>query len=95
MDKSIFKNIKRARVEKGLSQRQLGLTLGVSDKTISAYEQGRAIPPIHTLKKISEITMKPLEYFFSENASSEYDFGKIENKLDIIIQELKIISAKL
>jgi len=95
MDKNIFKNIKKARIVIGLSQMQLGARLGVSDKTISAYEQGRAIPPIHTLKRISEITKKPLEYFFSENSSDEYDFRKIEEKLDIVIKELQNISNKL
>jgi transcriptional regulator with XRE-family HTH domain len=95
MNKNLFKNIKKAREAKGLSQKQLGLRLNVSDKTISAYEQGRAIPPIHTLKRISEITSKPLEFFFSETSQDNHNLKNIESKLDIIIQELKIISEKL
>ncbi len=52
----IFKNIKKARVSSGLSQKELAEKLGVSDKTISAYETGRAFPPTPTLAKIAEIT---------------------------------------
>ncbi|MFH1388607.1 MAG: helix-turn-helix transcriptional regulator [bacterium] len=52
----IFKNIKKARVVADLSQKELAEKLGVSDKTVSAYETGRAIPPTVTLAKIAEIT---------------------------------------
>jgi len=52
----IFKNIKRARVLADMSQKELAKKLGVSDKTVSAYETGRAIPPTITLAKISKIT---------------------------------------
>lgn len=52
----LFGNIKKVRVTSGLSQKQLAKKLGVSDKTVSAYETGRAIPPTPTLAKIAEIT---------------------------------------
>lgn len=52
----LFGNIKKARATSGLSQKELAKRLGVSDKTVSAYETGRAIPPTPTLAKISEIT---------------------------------------
>jgi len=39
-----------------MSQKELAKKLGVSDKTVSAYETGRAIPPTITLAKISKIT---------------------------------------
>jgi ADP-ribose pyrophosphatase YjhB (NUDIX family)/DNA-binding XRE family transcriptional regulator len=53
---SLFKNIKKARTSLDLSQKELAKRLGVSDKTVSAYETGRAIPPTPTLAKIAEIT---------------------------------------
>lgn len=52
----LFENIKKARATSGLSQKELAKKLGVSDKTVSAYETGRAIPPTPTLAKIAEIT---------------------------------------
>ncbi len=51
----LFENIKKVRVSSGLSQEKLAKKLGVSNKTVSAYERGRAIPPIPTLVKIAEI----------------------------------------
>ena len=58
---SLFANIKRARIASGLSQRQLAKKLGLSDKTVSAYETGRAIPPTQTLTKIAKLTKTPLQ----------------------------------
>lgn len=52
----LFENIKKARATSGLSQKELAKKLGVSDKTVSAYETGRAIPPTPTLARIAEIT---------------------------------------
>ena len=48
----LFKNIKKARLLAEMSQKQLAKKIGISDKTISAYETGRAIPPAPTLTKI-------------------------------------------
>lgn len=98
MNNYIFKNIKQARILSGLSQKQLGAKLGISNKSISAYESGRAIPPVHTLKKMSEITKKPFGYFLQtdvERRNAETDLRDISSKLDIIIKQLHIISKKI
>lgn len=46
--------IKKIRTEKGLSQDRFGRKIGVSGKTISAYETGRIHPPLKVLDKISQ-----------------------------------------
>jgi transcriptional regulator with XRE-family HTH domain len=72
----------------GISQRDLAKQLGVSDKTISAYETGRAIPPSSALTKISEIT----------NVSISEIVGIEENKYeksDKILERLELIEKKL
>jgi len=51
----LFINIRRSRKRLGLSQNDLAKKLGVSGKTISAYETGRAIPPFPTLEKLASI----------------------------------------
>ncbi len=61
------KKLKEARIQKGLSQRGLGLALGLSDKTISSYESNRSYPNLEILDKISEILDKPIEYFISSS----------------------------
>lgn len=52
----LFRNIRVARTQAGLSQKELAKKLKVSDKTVSAYETGRAIPPTKILPKISTVT---------------------------------------
>lgn len=59
--------IRTARKHIDLSQIELAQQVGVSDKAISSYEVGRAIPPLDILKKISEATQKPMAFFFNED----------------------------
>jgi len=92
---NLFDRIKKARLIAGLSQKDLAKKLGVSDKTISAYEMKRAIPPVLTLQKIAEATKQPVEYFFKQEEPNEFNQQTIERKLDIIIDELRKISKKL
>lgn len=44
--------IKLARMESGLTQRELALRAGTSQPTIAAYESGRKEPSLTTLKRI-------------------------------------------
>lgn len=47
--------IAKARKEKGLTQREVAETLGISNRTVSAWEQGRAYPDILSLYQLAEI----------------------------------------
>ncbi|MBR5129215.1 MAG: helix-turn-helix transcriptional regulator [Firmicutes bacterium] len=47
-------NIKRIRLKKGLTQKQLGDLCGMADSAIRRYELGKANPKIETLKKIAD-----------------------------------------
>lgn len=86
-DELLSNAIRKARTNAGLSQKSLAELLGISDKTISAYELSRAIPPLHTLKRIADITKKPISFFTSD--SEKNDLSIIIGKLDIIIKEMK------
>ncbi len=88
--KNFGKKLKVARLEKNISQRGLGLALGLSDKTISSYESSRSYPNLELLQKISEILDKPIQYFVSD--------GKeiiLNEKLESIIDNQKKISEEL
>ena len=76
--------IRTARQEARLSQSALGEHIGVSDKSISSYEQGRSTPPVNKLKKIAESTNRPLAYFTQE----DNDDATITSKLLTIEREL-------
>jgi len=50
----IGKQIKILRLRLNISQDRFGKRIGLSGKTISAYEKGKIIPPLEVLNKISE-----------------------------------------
>jgi len=67
MTPKIFaKRLKDAREEYGYSQKQLGLRVGLSDKSISIYEKGSVYPPISNLIRISKELKKDVEYFIKD-----------------------------
>lgn len=50
----IGEQIRNYRKKAGLSQKELGQKLGVSQQHIAQYENGKRIPKLETLKKIAE-----------------------------------------
>lgn len=89
--RELAKRIKVAREYARLSQQELGDILGLSDKSISAYEKGRSIPPVEKLKKIAEATNRPLSYFTEEDE----DEALIVAKLITVERELADIKKLL
>lgn len=87
----LAERIKQARESAHISQKELGDSIGVSDKSISSYEKSRSTPPISKLKKIAQITNKPL-LFFTEEKTLKID---IVSKLNIIEKELQEIRELL
>ncbi len=92
MSVAIGEKIKRARKAVGLSQKQLGEALRLSDKAVSAYEVGRATPTVDTLKEIGVVTHKPVSYFLNDSESDELE---LELKLATIEKELAEIKKLL
>jgi transcriptional regulator with XRE-family HTH domain len=75
----LAQRIREARRNAHLSQEELGKYIGVSDKSVSAYEQGRSTPPITKLKKIAESTNHPLSYFTQEDNEDALLTSKLAN----------------
>lgn len=71
--------IRNARREAHLSQLELANGIGVSDKSISAYEQGRSMPPFEKLKKIADTTHHPLAYFTEDNVNETTIAAKLQS----------------
>lgn len=59
----LSEKIKEARDFAGLSQDEMANLLGMTGAAVSQWEHGRYIPRQKALKKISEITKKPLSFF--------------------------------
>ncbi len=83
--------LKTARETKNISQRKLGMTLGLSDKAISAYESGRTYPPLDTLLKIAKELDKPISYFLQEDKKE----ASLISRIDKLTFELKDFSKEL
>ena len=60
------KRLKEAREAVGYSQKQLGLRVGLSDKSISMYEKGTVYPPVSNLLKIAKELKKNVSYFLQD-----------------------------
>lgn len=67
MTPKIFaKRLREAREESGYSQKQLGLRVGLSDKSISIYEKGSVYPPVSNLIRIAKELKKDVEHFLKD-----------------------------
>lgn len=89
----IAKRIRQARVEAHLSQEQLAQAVGVSDKSISAYEKGRSTPPVNKLKKIAQSTNHPIGYFSDEDVPEAVIAAKLSS-IEKQLEEVKKLLQK-
>ena len=68
------KRLKQAREKKGISQKNLGIKIGIEPSSASGrmnhYEKGRHLPDFDTLKKIAEELEVPVPYLFCESDST-------------------------
>ncbi len=88
--KSLADKLRHARQSANLSQKELGGKLGISEMAISAYETGRAIPPIPALKKIAEITQLPMSYFI-ENENKEISMESLNRNIQRMQKDISQI----
>lgn len=63
--------LKQARQHIGISQKELGVRIGMDESSASGrmnhYEKGRHVPDVDTLRKIAKELDVPLNYFFCED----------------------------
>ena len=89
--------IKQARVSKGISQKELGIRIGLDQSSASSrmnhYEKGRHTPDIPTLKRVADELGVPLPYFLCESEKTAELICLIENlkeaDKDELIRKLK------
>jgi len=94
----IGKRIRKYREEAEISQKKLGLVLGLSDKAISSYESGRTLPPIETLYRIAKQLKRPIHLFINEKSNShtlEEKFFHVEEQIKTINDDLSVIKKLL
>ena len=64
-------SIKVARVQKGMTQKDLAAAVGVSRQTINAIEQGEYNPTIKLCRAICQVLGKTLDELFWEDDCDE------------------------
>lgn len=64
---NIGDKISRERKVKGLSQKELASLLNVSDKLISKWESGRALPSVEYIEVLCNVFDKDFNYFLQKD----------------------------
>ena len=86
IDNPIPMRLKEVRKKAKISQKELGVRIGIDESSASArmnqYEKGKHTPDISTLKKIADELGVPLNYFFCEDEYSA-DLAIAISKLSI------------
>ncbi len=86
--KEIGLRLKTARVDARMSQLQVGVSLGVSDKTISGYESGRISPPIDKLLQLADLFKKPISFFLGADPR-EYKVASRLRAVEVAMREVR------
>ncbi|MBQ6727457.1 MAG: helix-turn-helix transcriptional regulator [Clostridia bacterium] len=89
-------NLVRLRTEHGLTQSKLAEKLNYTDKSISKWERGEAIPPVDVLKDISDLYGVSLDFLVSntneDNITSNATIKKEKaNKLIITLLAVSLV----
>ncbi|MCH1924163.1 helix-turn-helix domain-containing protein [Shewanella sp. C32] len=81
-DNPIPLRLKQARKRAGITQKHLGVMIGMEESSASGrmnhYEKGRHVPDISTLRKLATALEVPMSYFFCEDDLSAELAIKIE-----------------
>ncbi|MEN9389633.1 MAG: hypothetical protein RLY61_717 [Candidatus Parcubacteria bacterium] len=88
--KSVAHSIKDLRIKTKLSQKRFGYKIGISGKTISAYETGKCTPPLKVLEKISHTYKISISTFTV--SSDELLIEKIKRLQEDINEISKVMS---
>lgn len=86
--KELGKRIKIAREESHMSQLQVGVQLGVSDKTISGYELGRIAPPVDKLIQLGDLFKKPISFFLGADPR-EYKVASRLRSVEVALRDIR------
>lgn len=91
------KRVKELRDELGLSTRGFGKKIGFSNSYVSNIENGKKLPTMNVLTKISEVFDVDLAYFLLDETDEPisedkewYLFGKELEKEGITLEDVKV-----
>ncbi len=88
---SIGKLIRDARKKKGLTQKELGERLGISDVSVAQWENGLRNPRLETRQKLAKALDMDVTALMSDNEKQDYFnmIGSDSERIDLALMELK------
>ena len=89
----IGENIRHARQKAGLTQKELGEKLGISQAAVGQFESDKANPKIETLQKIAAALNIKLSELVPMNSALDWAFEKIEENR--IVREYSAIDTAI
>jgi len=92
--KKIGMFLKELRKQNNMTQEQLGERLGVTNKTISRWETGNYMPPIESLKRLSDIYIISINEIISGKRLNEENY-KMEAEENITVAFEQMESKKI
>ena len=81
-------NIRRLRIERGLTQTQLAAILGVNKSIISAYENQDRLPSLNILVKLSAEFGVPMEQLLGIIKKRTIDVSRLTNEQTALVSEI-------
>lgn len=89
MKEQLGNRIKKLRLEKGIPQKVLAESIGISTSTIGMYEQNRRVPDADTLVKLSTYFGVTIDYLLgNEKTPIADDNGRITNELTDLLSDV-------
>ena len=87
----MVKNLKKLRLEFGISQQQLADVIGVSQQSVNKYENHNVEPDIETLIAIAEYFNVTIDYLVGrdESRAEDRDSQILFNQYNLMEQEQK------
>lgn len=85
-------NLINLRTAAGLTQAELGTKLNYSDKSISKWERGEAIPDAFVLKQMAELFGVSVDYILSSHTDWEPPTAPEDPKQDVVYSTSVIIA---
>lgn len=70
---TLGERLKQSRLDMDFTQKDLAIKVGVSDKTVSAWENGTKTPRASTLYTLARIFGKPSDYYLSTGSTNGID----------------------
>lgn len=78
MENKVFaERIKKLRIEKKLTQQELGNKFGLTSTGVSYWESGKAIPSMDMINKLSDFFCVTIDYLIGKSKIDENDEGMI------------------